>query len=195
MNRSLVFSALLFLLAGLPLTAEGAGGIEFNQVVGNDLWPFPGGMNLPNSTGQVSSFAGLGYGVDDEGNVMGGFGMLVNSKNLDLPRSPIGKPLAGYYAAYGGTIQGWQHRWGPLVGLFTTRIGFGGADWDTVNNGHYSGFSLLGTAGAQLGFMIFPWFTVGIEAGGAGTITFVSGEPFLIGYAPTIGLRLLWGAF
>lgn len=194
MNRSLVLSALLLTLLGLPAVAEGAGGVEFLQVVGSDLWPFPGRTALPSTTGAVNASGGLGYGVDDEGNVIGGFGLGISSKNLNLGVSPLGKPLDAFYAGYGGTIQGWQHRWGPVVALATTRLGFGGADW--VSQGrHSAGFSMLGTAGLQMGVTIFPWFTLGAEAGVAGTITFVAGEPFLLGYAPTIAIRLLWGSF
>lgn len=194
MKRSLVLSALILTLAGVPLMAEGAGGVEFLQVVGQDLWPFPGGGGLPATTGSINSAGGMGYGVSEDGNVMGGFGMGISSKGLRLDQSPVGEPLRGFHAGYGGTIQGWQHRWGPLVGLFTTRLGFGGADYYSWA-GHTAGFSILGTAGGQLGLMVFPWFTLGVEAGVAGTVTFVAGEPFLVGYAPTIGMRLLWGSF
>lgn len=192
----------LILCLGLPLVAEGAGGIEFLQVVGKDRWPFPGGQGLPDTTGTISSAGGLGYGVDSDGSVIGGFGIGISSKNLSLSDSPTGKPLRSFSAGYGGTIQGWQHRWGPVVGLFTTRIGFGGADYSSESgfgnfrlSTHTSGFSVLGTAGAQLGIAILPWFLLGVEVGGAGTVTLVSGQPFILAYAPTIGIRMLWGSF
>lgn len=194
MNRPFVLSTLILVLTGLPLAAEGAGGVEFLQVVGKDLWPFPGGASLPATSGAISATGGLGYGVDEDGNVIGGFGLGISSKDLSLAQSPLGRPLDRIHAGYGGTIQGWQHRWGPLVGLFTSRIGFGGADW--VSGGrHTAGFSVLGTAGAQMSLLVFPWFALGVEAGVAGTVTFVPGEPFLLGYAPTIGVKLLWGSF
>lgn len=194
MKPRLVLSALILSLSILPVAAEGAGGVEFLQVVGSDLWPFPGRTSLPATTGMVSATGGLGYGVDDEGNVIGGFGLGVSSKNLNLAESPLGRPVDKFHAGYGGTIQGWQHRWGPVVALATTRLGFGGADWESQGR-HTAGFSLLGTAGLQMGVTVLPWFTLGVEAGVAGTVTFAVGEPFLLGYAPTIAVRLLWGAF
>lgn len=202
MKRFAVLTALILSLSPLSLAAEGAGGVEFLQVVGQDLWPFPGKAGLPATTGTISSVGGLGYGVDEDGSVMGGFGMGINSDNLYLANSPTGQPIRAFRAGYGGTVQGWQHRWGPLVGLFTTRVGFGGADYSETEglkdfslSTHVAGFSLLGTAGAQLGLTVLPWFVIGVEAGVAGTVTFAPGHPFLLGYAPTIGVRLLWGAF
>lgn len=174
---------MLAALAGAPLVAEGAGGVEFFQVVGRDLWPLPGGSGLMETTGVIGAVGGLGYGVDEDGLVTGGFGMGVTS-DTGLHPGP------DFHAGYGGTLHGWQHRWGPLVGLFTTRLGFGGQEW----NGQ-GGFSLLGMAGAQFALTLTPWFAVGVEAGGAGTVTFLTGAPFQLRYAPTVALRLLWGAF
>lgn len=200
--KRLVLPLFLLILVHPLVSAEGAGGVEFLQVVGSDLWPFPGGANLPATTGSISSIGGLGYGVRDDGTVIGGFGFGVTSQGLSLPNSPTGHPLKAFTAGYGGTVNGWQHRWGPLAGLFTTRIGFGGADYSSEDglgaltfSSHTSGFSVLGTAGAQMGITVFPWFLIGVEAGVAGTVTFVAGHPFLVGYAPTIGIRLLWGSF
>jgi len=190
------------LLCATPLTAEGAGGIEFMQPIGQDRWPFPGGASLLPQTGTVFTAGGLGYGVDEEGHVIGGFGLGITSSQLDWQNSPTGQPVRSYSAGYGGTIQGWQHRWGPLVGLFTTRVGLGGADYSSQSgwgafdlSTHVSGFSVLGTAGAQLGWQVLPWFVIGAEVGIAGTITFAVGHPFVFAYTPTIGVRLLWGAF
>lgn len=192
-------SILLLTLAALPLAAEGAGGVEFTQVVGRDLWSLPGSARLPAGTGQISAVGGFGYGVDDDGMITGGFGMGISSRNLLLTDSPLGRPVNGFHAGYGGVMSGWQKRWGPLVGLVTTRIGFGGADWASDASGpwegHTAGFSLLGMADAQLGVLVFPWFNLGLKAGVAGTVTLVPGEPFLLAWAPTLGLRLSWGAF
>lgn len=195
------FFVILFVLAltTLPLAAEGAGGVQFTQVFGRDLWPLPGGSGLPSETGQISSVGGFGYGVDD-GIVMGGFGVGVSSRYLDLAEGPGGDRVKAFRAGYGGLLQGWQRRWGPLVGLFTTKVGFGGADWSLVEGlgsfeDHKAGFSLLGAAEAQMGFLVFPWFNLGLSVGMAGTLTLVPGEPFLVGYAPTLGLSLSWGSY
>lgn len=189
----------LLCLLSFPLAAEGAGGVEFTQVVGRDLWALPGRNALPSQTGQISGVGGFGYGVLGDGSVIGGFGMGVSSRNLDLAESPIGTPVQGFHAGYGGVIQGWQHRWGPLVGLVTTKIGLGGADWSVEGGGtlgdHTAGFSVLGMAEAQLGVLVFPWFQLGFKAGAAGTITLVPGEPFLVAAAPVLGMRLSWGSF
>ena len=179
MNRlPLLFILILTLLSPMVM-AEGAGGIESFQVVGQDLLPGAGKLELLSSTGIVSTIGGLGYGVDEDGFVVGGFGMAVTSK---------GNPAT--YGGYGGTIQGWQHRWGPLVGLFTTRVGFGG-----IYRDHHAGLSLLGMAGAQMGVRLMPWFVLGVEGGLAGTITWTKGNSLSLAYAPTVGVRLLWGAF
>lgn len=196
MKRLLI---LAFALTAFSLGAEGAGGVQFTQVIGRDLWPLPGGASLPSETGQISTVGGFGYGVDD-GTVMGGFGMGVTSRHLDLPNGPGGDRVKAFRAGYGGLLQGWQHRWGPLVGLFTTKVGFGGADWSTVDGlgsfeDHKAGFSVLGIAEAQMGVLVFPWFNLGASVGAAGTITMVPGEPFIVGYAPTLGLSFSWGSY
>lgn len=174
-------TALTLLLTLTTTLTAGAGGIEFLQVLGQDSWPFPGKASLVETTGSISSVGGLGYGVDNDGLVTGGFGLGVQSNDT-------------LRAGYGGLIQGWEHRWGPLVVLATTRVGFGGAEW--LNRGaHQGGFSLLGTAGLQMGVTVFPWFLIGIEAGAAGTMTVIPGCPFHYAAAPTLGFRLLWGSF
>jgi len=199
MKPSVILPLALFVLSALPLTAEGAGGVEFTQVVGQDLWGLPGRSSLPAVTGQITGIGGFGYGVMEDGSVIGGFGMGITSHNLDLAEGPGGTPVRGFHAGYGGMLGGWQHRWGPLVGLVTTKLGFGGADWSSVegvrSEGSHAGFSMLGMAEAQIGVLVFRWFNLGLKAGVAGTLTIVPGEPFLIGYAPTIGLRLSWGSF
>lgn len=178
MKRFFLITVLLLTLLPLAATAEGAGGVEVLQLGGQNFLPWAGSSFTP-GTGMVTTVGGLGYGVDEDGTVMGGFGLAVRSE---------GSP--SYHAGYGGTIHGWQHRWGPVVGLFTTRVGFGGSYWD-----QQVGLSLLGTAGAQVGLRLVPWFVIGVEAGLAGTITATADDPFRLAYAPTVGLRFLWGAF
>lgn len=196
MNRSLL--VVIFVSTTLGLGAEGAGGVQFTQVIGRDLWPLPGGAGLPRHTGQISAVSGYGYGVDDE-EVMGGFGIGIGSRNLDVPEDSGGERVAAFRAGYGGFVQGWQHRWGPLVGLFTTKVGFGGADWliegPEAAREHKAGFSLLGMAEAQMGYLVVRWFNLGASVGLAGTLTMVPGEPFVVGYAPTLGISLSWGSY
>jgi len=188
-------AALLLLgsVLSLPLFAGGAGGVEFTQAVGRDLWSLPGGSGLPSSTGQITGIGGLGYGVLGDGSLIGGFGMGVTSRNLDLAESPVGSPLKGFFAGYGGVVQGWQHRWGPLVGTLTSKIGFGGADWE--GEVHTAGFSMLGLAEAEVAVLMFPWCAVGVKGGAAVTATFVVGEPVILAYAPVVGFRITWGAY
>lgn len=188
--KPIVLVLSLIALSALPLAAEGAGGVDFYQVVGRDLWGLPGASGLPAATGQISAVGGSGYGVDEEGTMVGGFGLGVTSRNLSLTDSPTGTPVTGFHAGYGGMMSGWQHRWGPIVGQAVTRIGFGGADWSSV-----AGFSMLGMADLQVGLMLFPWFNLAVSGGVAGTLTLVSGQPLIIGYAPTLGLHLHWGAY
>jgi len=156
----------LIILATAPLMAEGAGGAEFTQPL-----PSKGEAALPAYGG-----GGFGYGVLEDGTVIRGFGMGVH------------KP--GYNAGYGGTMQGWQHRWGPLVGLVTTKFGFGGVISEPL-----TGFSLLGAAEAQLGLLVLPWFEVGFKAGVMGTATFADDQETHLAWSPVVGLRFAWGAF
>jgi hypothetical protein len=168
------------------------------QVVGRDLWKFGGGSALPQTTGLISSWTGLGYGVDENGSLTGGFGVGISSKDLSLADSPVGGPVSGFYAGYGGMINGWQHRWGPVVATATAKIGFGGADW-VVSEGwgtrHKAGFSILGAADLAMGLLVFPWFNLAVVGGGVATVTTVSGDPFVLAYAPTLGIRLTWGSY
>jgi hypothetical protein len=160
----------LILLAALtvPLVAEGAGGVEYTQTLAT-----PNGSD-PAWSGYA--VGGYGYGVLADGSVIGGFGM--------------GSHGASYNAGYGGTMQGWQHRWGPLLGLFTTKIGFGG-----VSSPAATGFSMLGAAEVQLGVLVLPWFEIGFKTGAMGTVTFAPEQTLRFGWSPVVGARLAWGAF
>ncbi|HTH13000.1 MAG TPA: hypothetical protein VMB23_01300 [Spirochaetia bacterium] len=181
MNRFAVLTFLILAFASFPVVAEGAGGIEFRQILGNDFADVPG---------QVTTMGGYGYGVDD-GSMIGGWGMAVVS------RSVMQSGGTGYAGGYGGVLQGWQHRWGFLVGNATVRIGFGGIDQNAgpSDNGASAGFSMLGLAEAHLGVLVFPWFEVGVTAGGVGTMSFTGTHAFEIGYGPTVGVRVGWGAY
>jgi len=171
MNRFSVLcmvSALLSAVAAVPLAAEGAGGVEFTRSMG-----FPGASD---ATLEMNAVGGFGYGVLGDGSVIGGFGMGSHSRDHSM--------------GYGGTMQGWQHRWGPLVALATTKIGFGG-----MSGPEGSGFSLLGGAELQMGLLVLPWFNVGVKAGAMGTVTFPMESTFLVAWSPTVGIRFSWGAF
>lgn len=167
MIRLMAFLLLLATIPGWTSFAEGAGGLEITQ-------SFAAGDAT--SAERWTGIGGFGYGVLRDGSVIGGFGMGAHSPSLS--------------AGYGGTLQGWQHRWGPLVGLATTKIGFGG-----VATPNYSGFSMLGAAEAQLGILVLPWFDVGFKAGVAGTVTFVPDQSLKLAWSPVVGVRLAWGAF
>ena len=183
MNRSLVLCALILALIDLPLTAEGAGGVETRQILGSDF---------SSAAPPLTTIGGYGYGVTEDGTMIGGWGMAVLSKSVLT--SPKG---TGYAAGYGGVLQGWQHRWGFIVGNATTRVGFGGVDEAAGpgDDGSAAGFSMLEMAEAHLGILIFPWFDIGVTGGVVGTLTFTAADPFRIGYAPMVGIRIGWGAY
>jgi len=159
---------LILCLSSLPLAAEGAGGVEFTRSVG-----FPGASD---ASLELNAVGGFGYGVLRDGTVVGGFGM--------------GSHIKDRNAGYGGMMQGWQHRWGPIVALATTKIGFGG-----VTGGGTSAFSLLGAAELQMGLLVLPWFEVGVKAGAMGTVSFPLDEATAVAWSPTVGVRLSWGSF
>ena len=166
MNRFLVFPT-LFLALTLPLAAEGAGGVEFTQTL-----DFPG---THDAVFPLRSAGGFGYGVLRDGTVVGGWGM--------------GGASGERKAGFGGTMEGWQHRFGPLVALLTTKVGFGG-----VTGPNESAFALMGAAEVQVGVLVLPWFNVGLKAGAEATAGFYpSGTE--VGWTPLVGLRLSWGAY
>jgi len=172
MKRFILSAA--FLTLTFALSAEGAGGLEFSQTMAGSPWS---GFN------SVTGGGGFGYGVVDEGSLIGGFGGTYVSQSTN-----VGGP--GMRAGFGGMLGGWQRRWGPLVGAVHLKLGAGGIDQQQSR-----AVALLGGLEGWVGILLFPWCEIGVQAGGLGAATFFTTGPMEVGASPSAGVHISWGAY
>jgi hypothetical protein len=126
----------------------------------------------------VSTISGYGYGVNAEGDRIGGFGICV------LPTAAAGT------GGIGGILLG--HEWwlGPLVAGFSLQGGVGGASFGDA------GYVLLyGQADIDIGVAVLPWMQITAYIGYQVSGNLFPGTSFrsVTSSAPVAGLRLAWG--
>lgn len=137
---------------------------------------------------QLDYVGGMGYGIDRDGHVAGGFGVgfSENSDNED-----------GISGGFGGLISGYRFIGRPINVLGLIYAGIGGvSDPSSADTNMQDGvFAVMGEATLEASLPMFffhPTIYIGYQAiasVGHGDI----GDVFL-SYAPTLGFRLLWGA-
>ena len=166
-----VLGALLFALlpAGIA-AAGGAGGVGFGTQFYDPATP-------SNNLG-MAYITGFGYGVDEGGSRIGGFGMALLS---DPARSAGG---------VGGMLVGHEWRGGPVVFAFNLLGGVGGASY---GGGGY--MLLFGQADLELGAAVLPWMQVVAYVGYQAWGNLIPGIPFVSAklFTPVIGVRVSWG--
>jgi hypothetical protein len=161
------------LLALLPVSLALAGG--WGGVSAGGQY-FERGFAGP--TMGVSTIEGYGYGVNEEGDRVGGFGLGM----LSSPSWGTG--------GVGGLLLG--HEWwlGPLVIGFTLEGGVGGTSFGRA------GYMLIfGQADIDIGIAVLPWMQVVAYAGYQTAGNVFPGAPFanVNLAAPVLGVRIAWG--
>jgi len=195
MKRILLLSLLFvtLLVPALPLAAEGAGGLLF-QVV-KPAWnpAFLGGETMPYD---LEFMGGYGYGVTEEGMVIGGFGMGFFDTNLvsyDYDR--LNPHLAG---GVGGVILGSR-----VIGTRSAhldldcRLGLGGVgSWGGTAGAR--GYAICyAEPYAELGLGLTPWMHLSATLGYTVMGNLIPGRFFsdLFDHSPTLGFTLSFGDF
>jgi hypothetical protein len=169
--RPLVVAALLALLPVAAASAGGAGGVGFGAQYYD--------RSLSSGDLGMAYITGCGYGVDGDGNRIGGFGMALLS-GLGVTEGGVGGMLVG-------------HEWsiGPLMAAISLLGGVGGAAaWD-------AGYMLLfGEAELELGIRILPWMQVVAYAGYQAWGNLIPGVPFKAARlnSPVYGVRVAFGS-
>jgi hypothetical protein len=193
-SLTLAVLALLSLLA-IPLSAEGAGGMFF-QVVRPEWNPdFLPGARMPYN---LEYFGGYGYGVSQDGVIVGGFGCGFVDSGLLSPVPDTGeKHLAG---GVGGMIMGARIVGASVIHLdLAARLGAGGIGYHDPSAGFQDmGYAILyAEPYAELGIGFAPWMHLSATGGYALMANFVPGEAFsdFINSSPTFGFTLSFGSF
>jgi hypothetical protein len=168
--RPAVIAALLALLPVAAVFAGGAGGVGFGaQYYDSSLSSADMGM---------AYISGYGYGVDRDGNRIGGFGMALLS-GLGLTAGGVGGMLVG-------------HEWtaGPFMAAISLLGGVGGA---AAYGGGY--MLLFGEAELEIGFRLLPWLQVVGYAGYQAWGNLIPGVPFQAARlnTPVYGVRVGFG--
>jgi hypothetical protein len=172
MMRRVLAVLLLSLLPACIAAAGGAGGVGFGAQYYD---PVMSSSNLG-----MAYIMGFGYGVDEGGSRVGGFGMALFS-------AP-GRSAGGA----GGLLVGHEWRAGPVVFAFNFLGGVGGAAYA---GGGY--MLLFGQADLELGAAVLPWMQVVLYAGYQAWGNLIPGIPFVSAklFTPVLGVRVSWGGF
>jgi hypothetical protein len=160
------------LLALLPASLASAGG--WGGVSASGQY-FSGGFTGP-ALG-ISTIDGYGYGVNADGDRVGGFGLGFSS-----PASGTG--------GVGGFLLG--HEWwlGPLVAGFSLEGGVGGS---SIGRAGY--LLLFGQADVDVGLAVLPWMQIVLYVGWQAAGNLFPGTSFtsVNVSSPVLGVRLAWG--
>jgi hypothetical protein len=160
----------LALLPAARALAGGWGGVDASGPY------FDGGFEGP--TLGITTMEGYGYGVNEEGDRVGGFGMGILS-TAGAGRGGVGGLLLG-------------HEWwiGPLVVGFNLQGGIGGT---SVRDAGY--VLLFGQAEIDVGIAVLPWMQIVAYVGYQTAGSLFPGTSFTsVSFsAPVLGVRIAWG--
>jgi hypothetical protein len=181
-TRSALAMAAMISLAFLA-SAEGAGGVLFGMV--KPAWN-PSFMPDTRMPVDLEYFGGYGYGVGEQGNIVGGFGMAF----LDS----TGDRMAG---GAGGMIAGYRLVGERFIHLdLAARLGLGGMGSDGGSG--WEGHAIIyAEPVAELGIGLTPWMRVSATLGYQFIGSFAPGKLFsdVVLRSPTIGFTVTWGDF
>ena len=171
-GQTVLAVVLLALLPACIAGAGGAGGVGFGAQYFSP--------SISSSSLGMAYIAGFGYGVDEGGSRIGGFGMALFSA--------LGRSAGGV----GGMLVGHEWRGGPVVFAFNLLGGVGGA---ASGGGGY--MLLFGQADLELGAAVLPWMQVVLYAGYQAWGNLIPGIPFVSArlFSPVVGVRVSWGGF
>ena len=176
--KIIVLAAVLGVLPLSVIFAGGAGGITWGQEFVDPAF---------SNFGLQTTYSGAyGYGVNHDGQRIGGFALGLHATNMG----------PSFDAGFVGLITGQEVHLGPLMGALNLWTGIGGMSANTVLNTPDC-FALFGEADLEVGFGFTHAMQLTGYVGMQAIVSVVEGQPLFhtVMYAPVMGLRLAWGSF
>lgn len=183
MKKLVVISVLITLIA-LSAAADGGGGVFWGFQIDNTK--INEVLNLPQPDTEFQYFGGLGYGINRNNVISGGYGYAITDH-----RNP--EILAG---GIGGVIAGFRLIDTRIVNLMLmSYTGVGGMSVGGIFGDGY--FMVSEEITLELGVEIFPWFMPTAFVGLQGAASITPGKPFedFAYITPVAGIRVSWGSF
>jgi hypothetical protein len=177
-TRIVTLAAALILMPLSLACAGGAGGLTWGQQYFDS--------QLSNADSRAVLSGGYGYGVTQNGQRIGGFGLAVQS-------SALNGSLDG---GFGGLILGQEMHAGPFLLAVNLWTGLGGLSADPAVSAGKS-LALFEELDLELGLGFIPWMEVTGYAGMQASARVGAGRPLFsdVMYAPVLGVRVAWGSF
>ncbi|MBL8968155.1 MAG: hypothetical protein JNG85_14205 [Spirochaetaceae bacterium] len=142
-------------------------------------------------SGSIGQFGGYGYGVDREGFITGGFGLVMFDAGASYQAAAPASRVGG---GFGGMIVGRRLSGGPLLNLdLAARLGVGGFRPGAAT----SYFSYYAEPYLELGVGLTPWMHLGVNVGYqlvGNLLPAAPGSAFGF-HAPSLGFTLTWGRY
>lgn len=188
------FALVILISIAPPLAAEGAGGVIF-QIVKPEWTPrFFGGAAMPYDLEYVG---GYGYGVTDEGLVIGGFGLgFFDTDTVSYDYSADRDHLAG---GVGGIILGTRVLGSRFAHLdLDCRLGLGGVGYWGASAPDGEGYAICyAEPYAELGVGLSPWMHLSVTLGYTLMGNLIPGKLFtdFLNHSPTLGFTTSFGGF
>jgi hypothetical protein len=182
MKRKPLLVAAMIAVAALA-SAQGAGGVLFGMAKPD--WN-PSFIPEPRMPVDMEYFGGYGYGVGEQGNIAGGFGLAFMDS--------AGAGLAG---GAGGMIVGYRLAGERFIHLdLIARLGLGGMGADSVSG--WTGHAIIYAEPlAELGIALTPWMRLSATLGYQFIGNFAPGKLFseVLLRSPTLGFAISWGDY
>jgi hypothetical protein len=200
MKRLVLLFACLFLFSALAFSSGGASGV-FSGLVQPE-WD-PNFLGLPleavHQPFNLAYVGGFSYEVDDEGSILGYFGMAFMDKGFFTGGEEDSHMAGGAF----GLVVGQRVIGTDFLHLdLASRLGLGGCyvnEWlGAASPRDPTGYMILyAEPYAELGIGIFPWAHLAVTAGYQIMGNWLPGLPFqhLFTLTPTIGLSVSFGSF
>jgi hypothetical protein len=172
------------LLMTMCLSAEGAGGL-FSSSQTEDLDWMIDDFDLSYGATGLESFGGFGYGVGEDGDIVGGFGIVFENQDSETQ----------VFGAFGGIINGYKVISSPINLVVASWTGVGVYDMtEALNNS--SGIGLFEELSLEIGLPVTGWFMPSVYAGYQWILPLTGRDIFNpVSASPVVGVRLQWGAF
>jgi len=188
MIDKLITAMVLILIAALlPAAAFADGGGGFFYGLQTTEYPFLQCYPIRNNSLGLMYTGGYGYGISDH-EITGGFGVALS----DFERE------TGISGGYGGVINGFRGKLGPVNLMLTAWTGIGGLKYRQPLSMEERGYLIVTEEiDLEIGVAVLPWFMPVLFAGYQVMGNLYPELPFqgFFSYAPVVGLRLAWGHF
>ncbi len=186
-DKRITAVGLILIAALLPAAAFADGGGGFFYGLQTTEYPFLRCYPIRNNSLGLMYTGGYGYGISDH-EITGGFGVALSDFDEQT----------GIAGGYGGLINGFRARLGPVNLMLTAWTGIGGLKFRAPLSLEERSYLILSEEiDLEIGFAVLPWFMPVLFAGYQVMGNLYPERPFqgFFSYAPVVGLRFAWGHF